>query len=143
MSFKQWTAVIQIAAAVIVLVWLVNDATGAAGWPGTVRAAAEKTLWALLGVIVFNIVASIVMAIVVSVSRGEEFKDERADERDTRVGARSMRNAYVVASLGGLGILLFLGFGGNPAAMPYILFAVLLLAGTADALSRLIYYRVG
>lgn len=143
MSFKQWTAVIQIVAAVIVLIWLVRDATGADAWPGTVQEAARTTLWALLAIIVFNVVASIVMAIVVSIAQGQEFKDEAADERDTHVGARSMRNAYIIASLGGLGILLFLAFGGNPAAMPYLLFTVLLLAGTADAISRLVYYRVG
>ncbi|MCC6736003.1 MAG: hypothetical protein IT534_07720 [Bauldia sp.] len=141
MTFKEWTAVVQVGSGVAVAWWLWRDADGVL--PATVGLAAQRTLWALGGVILLNVVLSIVVAILVSIARGEELRDERADERDNFVGSRSMRNGYVVVSLGGLGLLVFFATGGNPAAAPYILFGVLTLAGLTDAVSRLVYYRIG
>jgi protein-S-isoprenylcysteine O-methyltransferase Ste14 len=141
MTYKEWTAVVQVGSGVAVAVWLWRDVDGVL--PATVELAAQRTLWALGGAIVLNIVLLIVLAILVSIARGEELKDERADERDNFVGSRSMRNGYVVASVGGLGLLIFLATGGNPVAAPYILFGALMVAGVTDAVSRLVYYRIG
>lgn len=141
MSFKQWTAVVQIVTAIVVGVWLYNDAGGVL--PASIEDAAERTLWAMGIVIVLNIVLSIVMAIAVSIARREEMKDERADERDKSINARGMRNAYFFAATGGLATLIYLAVGADPAGAPYLLFGALMLAGVADAVSRLIYYRVG
>jgi hypothetical protein len=141
MTFKEWTAVIQVGTGVVVGVWLWRDAEGV--MPATIELAAQRTLWALGGVIVLNIVASIVIAILVSIAQGEELKDERSDERDHSVNSRGMRNAYIVASIGGLGVLIYLALGGNPPGAAYGIFGVLMLAGMTDAVSRLVYYRIG
>ncbi len=141
MTFKEWTAVIQVGTGVAVGIWLYRDADGL--MPATIELAAQRTLWAMGGVIVVNVVASIVIAILVSIARGEELKDERSDERDHSVNRRGMRNAYLVASIGGLGVLIYLALGGNPPGAAYGLFAALMLAGMTDAVSRLVYYRIG
>ena len=143
MSFKQWSALVQLAAQALVAAWLVRDALRAETWPGPVSDVAEKLLWAVLFVIVFSIIANIVVAILVSIARGEEMKDERADERDKAVHARSMRNAYVVLSVGAGGALLLLALGVDPAVSAYALFGALIFASIADAASQLIYYRIG
>jgi hypothetical protein len=83
------------------------------------------------------------MSILVSIARREEFKDERADERDQAVGLRGMRNAYFVASIAGVVTLFCLAFGVNPGGAAYALFGGLMLAGVVDAASRLVYYRIG
>ena len=118
MTFKEWTAVIQVGTGVAVGIWLYRDADGL-------------------------MPATIVIAILVSIARGEELKDERSDERDHSVNRRGMRNAYLVASIGGLGVLIYLALGGNPPGAAYGLFAALMLAGMTDAVSRLVYYRIG
>jgi len=141
MTFKEWTAVIQVGTGVAVGIWLWRDADGV--MPATIELAAQRTLWALGGVIVLNIVGSIVIAILVSIAQGEELKDERSDERDHSVNNRGMRNAYIVASIGGLGVLVYLALGGNPPGAAYGIFGVLMLAGMTDAVSRLVYYRIG
>ena len=143
MSFKQWTAVVQLVAAGIVGVWLLREVSVAGAFPDTIEDAARRLLWALGFIIAFNILASIVTAILVSIARGEEIKDERADERDKAVNAKGMRNAYLALSIGGLATLIFLGVGGNPPGAAYLLFAAMLLAGAVDSASRLAYYRLG
>ena len=77
MTFKEWTTVIQVGTGVAVGILLYRDADGV--MPATIELAAERTLWSLGGVIVLNSVASIVIAILVSIARGEEMKDERSD----------------------------------------------------------------
>ena len=141
MTFKEWNAVIMIAVSVVVAVWvafeaITNPAIG-------VAAVAARLVWAIVFNIVLNIVAIIVMSIVVSVARREEFKDERADERDVAVGAKAMRNGYFLASIAGLICLILLATGTDPGLAIYALFGGLMLAGVADAASRLLYYRVG
>lgn len=143
MTFKQMTAWIQIVAAVIVGVWLLQDVLQPGAFPETIGEAAKRLLWALLFIIGFNILASIVLAIVVSIVQREELKDEWADERDKTVNARAGRNAYYVLSILGACTLLFLALGGDPAGAAYMLFAALMVAGATDAASRLLYYRLG
>lgn len=141
MTFKEWDAVIMIASGVVVSAWvLVQAMTEPAPDLATV---AMRLVSAIGATIVVNIVAVIVTTILVSIARREEFKDEKADERDRAIVAKSMRNAYFVASITGLVCLLMLAFGVEPALAIYALFGGLMLAGVLDAGSRLVYYRIG
>src|SRR5687767_4360953 len=129
MSFKEWEAAIQIASALVVTIWLVADATGPGIGDGTVASVAMRLLWAIGAVIVFNIVVIIVVAIFVSIARREEFKDEKADERDRAINASSSRNGYIVTSLGALAGLIGLAFGIDPVLGAYTLFGAPMLGG--------------
>lgn len=141
MSFKEWEAAVNIIAAIVIGAWVIFEA--ATSPVGSVAAVAGRLLWAILYVVIFNIAAMIVVSILVSIARREEFKDERADERDKLVGMRGMRNGYFVASIAGVISLFYLAFGANPADAAYALFGGLMLAGVVDAASRLVYYRIG
>ncbi|MDO8358837.1 MAG: hypothetical protein Q7T08_02210 [Devosia sp.] len=143
MSFKQWNAVLMLASQVLIAGWLIYDAMVAPSTGAPVAAVAAKLLWAGLVMIVFNIVAAIGTAIVGSIITREEFKDERADERDKAVYARSMRNAYFASSVGGLAAMLLLAFGYDPVAALYALFIGGMLAGAVGSISQLVYYRIG
>ncbi len=105
-------------------------------------AVARKLLWVGLALIVLNIAGAIAMAIVGSIVTRKEFKDEKADERDKQIYARSMRNGYFVVSVGGLVTLFVLALGYDPALAAYALFVGGMIAGAAAALSQLYYYRV-
>jgi hypothetical protein len=142
MSFKQWNAVFMLIGAIAIGIWLIYD-TVSAGHSTGVAAVAAKLLWAGLVMIVFDILAAIGTAIVGSIVTREEFKDERADERDKAVYARSMRNAYFVVSIGGLATLFILAFGYDPVFAAYTVFIAGLLAGAAGAISQLVYYQLG
>lgn len=141
MSYKEWEAVVNIIAALVIGAWVIFEAL--TNPPATVAAVAGRLLWAILYVVLFNIAAMIVMSILVSIARREEFKDEKADERDKAVGMKGMRNAYLVASIAGVASLFTLAFGADPAEAAYVLFGGLMLAGVVDAASRLVYYRIG
>lgn len=143
MTFKQWNAAIQLTAQALVGGWLIVDITRQDVWPPTVATVAGHLIWALVFTIGFSIVASIVIAILVSIASGEQLKDERADERDRAINARSMRNAYFIVSIGGGISLLMLAFSVDPALAAYVLFGSLILGGATDSGSRLLYYRWG
>ena len=143
MSFKEWEAAIQIVSALVVTIWLVADAMGPGIGDGTVASVAMRLLWAIGAVIVFNIVVIIVVAILVSIARREEFKDEKADERDRAINAASSRNGYIVTSIGALAGLIGLAFGLDPVLGAYTLFAAPMLGGFVAAASQLYYYRIG
>jgi hypothetical protein len=100
-------------------------------------------VWAIGFTVLFNIVAVIGMTIAVSIARRQEFRDERADERDRSIAAKSMRNAYFVGSVTGLAALLIFASAADPSLAIYMLFAGMLLAGAVDAASRLVYYWIG
>lgn len=142
MSFKEWTAIVQLAGVVLIAGWLVMDfmAGGANVGPA---ALAMKLVWAIGAVIVFNIVAIIVVTILVSIARREELKDEASDERDRAVGGKSSRNAYAVTSIVAALALVAVAFGADPVLAVYVLFAAPFLGGATDAASQLIYYRLG
>jgi cytochrome c oxidase assembly factor CtaG len=143
MSFKQWTAVILLAIELVIVAWLVWD-TALHPMPGASAAAvATRLLWVGLVMILLNIGTVIVMAIVGSIVTRKEFKDEASDERDKAVYAKSMRNAYFVASIGGVATLLLFAFGFDPVIGVYAVFAGGMVAGAAGALSQLYYYRLG
>lgn len=141
MSFKEWEAVVNIIAAIVIGAWVIFEAL--INPAPTVAAAAIRLLWAILFGVLFTIAAMITMSILVSMARREEFKDEKADERDKLVGLRAMRNGYVVASIAGVASLFYLAFGSNAAEAAYALFFGLMLAGVVDSASRLLYYRIG
>ncbi|HEV2518811.1 MAG TPA: hypothetical protein VGV07_26425 [Devosia sp.] len=141
MSYKEWEAVVGIIASIVIAAWVIFEAL--TNPPATVVTVASRLLWAILYGVLFNIAAMIVTAILVSIARRSEFKDEKADERDKAVGLRAMRNGYVIASITGIATLFYLAFGADPALAAYVLFGGLMLAGLVDSTSRLIYYRIG
>jgi heme/copper-type cytochrome/quinol oxidase subunit 2 len=142
MSYKQWNAMVTLASVVVIGLWVAQGALASGDWAGPVSPAAWRVLWGVIWSILFNIVAIIVVTILVSIARREEFKDERSDERDVAIRDKSYRNAYFVASVGGLLVLMSLAFGIGPAQAVYGLFAVLWAASAATEISRLAYYRL-
>lgn len=142
MSYKEWQAIIELVGAAAIAAWLILD-TATNGPGSTIGTAAMKLLWFMGAVIVFNIVATIVVTILVSIARRETFKDERADERDRLIEARGGRNGYVVGSITAAIALVALAFGAEPVLAAYALFAAPMLAGMGSALSRIVYYRLG
>ena len=141
MSYKEWEAVVGVIASIVIAAWVIFEAL--TNPPATVVTVASRLLWAILYGVLFNIAAMIVTAILVSIARRSEFKDEKADERDKAVGLRAMRNGYVIASITGIATLFYLAFGADPSEAAYVLFGGLMLAGLVDSASRLIYYRIG
>ena len=141
MTFKEMNAAVMLLSTLVISAWVLVQAGGDPG--ATVPEVAARLCWAMLASVVFNIVAAIVFAILVSIAQGRELKDEPADERDRAVGARAMRNAYVVASAGGAGGIFLWAFGFDVTTGIHVLFGGLMLAGATDALSRLVYYRIG
>lgn len=141
MTFKEMNAAVMLLGAVAISAWVLKDAIGDPTL--TLSAVATRLCWAILASIVFNIVAIIVFTILISIAQGREFRDDVADERDRLVGAKAMRNAYVVASLAGLAALIVWALGYEVTSGVYVLFGGLMLAGAVDAGSRLVYYRIG
>ena len=142
MSYKQWNAAIMVTSALIFSAWvgwrLIND-----GPPADVSAGAWQMLWAIFYVIIFNIGASILVTIVVSIIQREELVDEAGDERDLAVGARAMRNGYGVLSVATAGVIVALALGLDTVMVPHVLFGISMLAGGVFAASQLVYYRIG
>ena len=143
MTYKEWVAAVQVVSAIAVGLWLLADYFGPGIGDGHVASVAMRLLWAIGAVIVFNIVVIIVVSIAVSIARREEFKDEKADERDRSVAALSMGNGYIMTSIVAAAGLIGLAFGADPVLGAYVLFGAPLLGGVVDALSRLVYYRIG
>jgi hypothetical protein len=141
MTYKEMNAAVMLINAVVVSVWLAVQALGAP--VRSVAEVAQLMCWAIAISIVLNIVAVIVFTVLISIAQGDPLKHERSDERDHVVAAKAMRNAYIVASVGGLISLIVLAMGYEVAAGLYVLFGGLMLAGAIDGASRLVYYRVG
>lgn len=141
MTFKEMNAAVMLLGAVVISVWVL---LGALEDPTTtLSAVATRLCWAVLATVVFNIVAIIVFTILISIAQGREFKEERTDERDRFVAAKAMRNGYFVASLGGLAALIVWALGYEATSGVYVLYGGLMLAGAVDAVSQLVYYRIG
>lgn len=141
MSFREWQSVITLVSQLPVIAWLWHRS-------GTVPVdtaadAATRVLWAMAVFIGINVLVSIVVVIAISIAQGREFDDEKTDERDRSVNARSGRNAHLALSVAGLGILIAFAIGADPVAAVYLLFAALLLSSATDAVSKLVYYRIG
>ena len=143
MSFKEWNAAIMLAGQAVVSGWLIHDAVTTPNGPGPVEAVATRLLYAIGFMVVFNVVATVAVTLWFGVVRRQVLEDERADERDQAIAARSMRNAYYVASVGGACTLLLLAFGVDPPLAAYALFSALMLGAAADSVSKLVYYRLG
>jgi formate/nitrite transporter FocA (FNT family) len=143
MTFKEWSAMSMLAGQALVTAWLVDDAMRAGALGRSVAQVSRTLMWATAAMVAFNIVATIVVAILVSIVRREELKDEAADERDRAVQTRSMRNAYIALSTGAACSLLLLALGLDPVVAAYALFTALMLAGATDSASQLYYYRFG
>lgn len=143
MTYRQWTSVTGLVGIALLSTWLVADALNTPPSAWAVSTVAAKLLWAALIMVGFSIAAAILVSIVGSIVSGQEFKEERADERDALVYNKSMRNAYYVLSVGGLVTLLLLATGQDPALAAYAVFGAGLAAGATDAVSQLVYYRIG
>ena len=143
MSFKEVMAIAELVGAIAIGVWLAFDIPAATAAGDATAAVAGRLLWAIGAVIVLNIVTTILVTIVASIAQGEEIKDEKDDERDRAINTRGMRNSGIVQSLAAAAALLLLAFGANPILAVYALLVCPLLGGTTDAVSRLVYYRIG
>ena len=143
MTMKQWNAAIQLVGLVVVGTWLVLDGMGAAGPGSDFAAVAMKLVWAIGAVIIFNILGSILTVILVSIVTRTELKDEKADERDALIDAKAMRNGGAVTSVLAALSLLAVALGVAPGFAVYALFVAPVLGGATDAVSRLVYYRIG
>lgn len=143
MSHKQWSAVAMIASQLLIIGWVVVDRSNNPEQYETLRDVAVQLAWAIGYAIVLNIIISILVVILVSIARGEELKDERADERDRAIAARSLRNAYFVLSIGALTALMTIAVGYSAVAALYILFGAMAVAALTDSVSQLAYYGRG
>lgn len=141
MTYKELNAAVMILSGAGIAAWVawqaVNDPA-----PDLVSVA-WRLLYAIGFTILINIACMIIATIAVSIARREELKDERADERDRAINDRSMRNSYFALSVGGLGVIVAMALGQGPIVAAYGLFAVLLIGGLIDPISRLVYYRIG
>lgn len=143
MSYKEWTVIVQLAGGALIVGWLALDAAGGGLGDGTPAGLAIRLLWAMAAIIGFNIVGMILVAILVSMARGEELKDEPADERDETVDTRSSRIGYAVTSILAAATLIPLALGYDPSLAILMLFAAPLGGGIAHAAAQLVYYRLG
>jgi hypothetical protein len=141
MSYKEWTAVVQLVGGALALLWLAWDLLGGGFQQTDPAAVALKLVWVIVAIIGFNIVGMIVVAILVGIVKREELKDEKADERDRAINARSSRNGYVITSSLAALALLAVAFGTDPVLAVYALFFAPLAGGLTAALSELVYYR--
>ena len=105
---------LQLVGQVLVAIWLVWDLLNGGLAGATVMSVAIKLLWAIGAVVVFSIIAAIIMTIIVSIARREEFKDEPADERDLLIEAKSQKWSAVATSIVAALALFPLAFGADP-----------------------------
>ena len=141
MTYKELTALVMILSGVGIATWVAWQAMTAPA-PDVVSVA-WRLLYAIGFTILINIALMIIATIVVSIAQRQELMDERADERDRAINDRSMRNSYFALSFGGLGVIVALALGQDPVFTAYALFAVLMIGGLVDPVSRLVYYRIG
>lgn len=143
MSFKEWTAIVQLVGGVLIAAWLTTEALGPGLGDGTPGGLAIRLLWALAAIIGFNVIGVIGVTILVTMARGEQLKDEPADERDETIDTRSSRIGYAVTSALAAATLVPLAMGADPSLAIIMLFAAPLAGGLAHALAQLVYYRIG
>ena len=141
MTFKEMMAGVQIVGVVLVGFWLAWDAVNGGAAGASAADIAVKLLWAVGGLIVFNIIGTIVGTILISIVQREELKDEPSDERDLAIEARSLRNGGIATSIAAAVSLvpLAMGVGGNFAV--YALFIAPVIGGAVNAVYQLYYYR--
>lgn len=141
MSFKEMMAGVQIVGVFVVAAWLAWDAaSGGLSGIGT-AGVAIKLLWAVGGLVVFNIVGTIIATILVSVVQREVIKDEPADERDMAIEAKSLRNGGIATSIAAALSLIPLAMGAEANFAVYALFIAPVLGGAVNAAFQLYYYR--
>jgi len=141
MTYKELNAAVMILSGAGIAAWVAFQAATAPA--PDLESVAWRLLYAIGLNIIINIALMIVATILVSIAQRSELKDERADERDRSISDRSLRNGYFAVSIGGLAVIITLAMGQGPIVAAYALFAVLMLGGLIDPVSRLVYYRVG
>ncbi len=142
MTNKEISAAVMVLSVIVITAYVAYD-TMVGGAPASLPIAAWKMLWAIGYSIAFNIVAVIIGVIVISIIQREGVADERADERDRLIDGKSVRNAYLVLSIGVLGVLIWQALGLDTIWGPYALFGVSMLAAGIYSGSQLVYYRIG
>jgi hypothetical protein len=143
MGYKEWTAIIQLAGAAAVGLWLAMEAFGAGLGDGTPAGLAIRLLWAVGGLIAINVIGMVIISVVLTVIRQKEFTDEPADERDDMIDARSSRIGYAVTSSLAALTLIPVAMGGAPTLAITMLFVAPLAGGIAHAAAQLVFYRLG
>jgi hypothetical protein len=143
MTFKDLTAIAQLLTGAAAIWWLGQDAANGGLVGATAASTAQKLLWVIGAVILANIVVTIIGAILVSIAQREELKDEKDDERDRLIQAKSQRDGYFAASVLGALALIPLAMGVDPLLAVYGLFAAPMAGGLVSAVSQLVYYRIG
>lgn len=139
MNGKELTAWIQIIGGIAVLAWLAFKVAGEGfGTPATL---ATTLLWAIGAMIVINIVGIIVAAILVSIVRREELRDEPADERDDAHDARASRIGYAASGIVAAGALIPVALGADPVWAVAALFLAPLAGGLVHAVTLIALYR--
>jgi hypothetical protein len=136
---KQWNAIVELSAQVVITLWLLLNAGNAR----TVSEVAAMLLWAGGVMIVLTIIGAIVVSILLGIARREGRREDWADERDKAIYAKSMRNAYFFVSVACVAMFVVLALGWDPIIAAYTLFGGGMLAGAAGSISQLIYYRIG
>ena len=139
MHVKQWNAIVELGAQVVITIWLLLNAGNA----HNVQDAAVLLLQASGVMIALTIVAAIVVSIALGIARRDGRREDIADERDRAIYARSMRNAYLAMSVPCLATLIIFALGLDPIWALYALFGGGMLAGAVGSISQLVYYRIG
>lgn len=143
MTMKELVAWVAMIVQAMIAVWVFWELPGGLGPEVTAADVAIRVLWGVGAMVVLTVVATVIAAIGVSIAQQEEISDDRTDERDRSIAARSARNAHLATSLGLIGTVIALAMGLAPPLAVYMLFAAMLAGGTADSVSQLVYYRVG
>lgn len=102
--------------------------------------------WLVLGIIVFQVVAIIIVSILVAIAQAIITRDEDPileDERDQLFELKSSRFAFSIFGAGFMLAMLSLAVGFPPIVMFNVIVYSLFGAGIVGYIARLYYYRRG
>lgn len=143
MTMKELIAAVQLLGVVLAAAWLAQDYLALPAGSASAAGTAVKLIWVVVAVVLFNVIASVIGAAFVSMVQQREIEDEPTDERDAAIEARSLKNSAIVTSSAAALALIPLAMGADPVFAVYALFAAPMLGGAINAVSQLIYYRIG
>ena len=143
MTMKELVAWVAMIVQVMIAIWVFWALPGGLPPEVTPADAAMRVLWGVGAMIVLIVVLTIIAAIGVSIAQREEISDDRTDERDRSIAARSARNAHVASSLGMIATVIAIAMGLPLPLAVFMLFGAMLAGGVTDSISQLVYYRIG
>jgi hypothetical protein len=143
MTMKELTAGVQLTGVVLAVAWLALDYLALSPGTASVAGTAVKLIWVVAAMLVFNLVASVASITLVSVLQQQSIEDGPMDERDRAIEAKSLKNSAIITSSAAALALIPLAMGADPVFAVYALFIAPVLGGAANAVSQLIYYRIG